>query len=388
MTRIPDITLTTEYVAKARGKYYFVASKMNAVCSIDIQTQKMEIVGRIPEAELFSERLCIKIIFWNGELIFVPFNGEKVWFFNFTDNKWHSLSLENADIQRKFRQAFIYEDKLFMIGCHYPAIVYIDLKTKIIQYIDSPFKTVQNIYDKSDVFGYFRHDCVIKGHLLYFASFITNKVLIFNLNDYSWKYVTVGRAEDGYSGIVWDGRSFWLSPCRELSVVKWDGEMLCEEYPLPYQENNKNLLFIGVVFQDGDIVFPAQDAEYTIVFHNANIKDYELKEEHYLFYTLCDSGEIVCGKANGEVTILLKNGEKNDVQCSISAGELFKRLNITRDEYEHFLQTQFSGIGREKRNLGLNDLFAYIDAMNQVKNPEALPVRFINHGETIWRNII
>ena len=222
MINTPNIIFTTEYVAKIGGKYYFVASEMNAVCSIDVQTERVEIIGSIPEEAVFSERVCAKIVVWNGELIFVPMNGKKIWFYRLEGKIWHSLYIKNEKLQRKVRQAFIYKDKLFMVGCHYPAIICVDLITEDVKYIEAPFKVVQDIYIKRDLYGYFRHDCVLKENLLYFASFITNKVLLFNLEDFHWEYVTVGKSENGYSGIAWDGKFevifllFWCFGRRSL----------------------------------------------------------------------------------------------------------------------------------------------------------------------------
>lgn len=391
MINTPNIIFTTEYVAKIGGKYYFVASEMNAVCSIDVQTERVEIIGSIPEEAVFSERVCAKIVVWNGELIFVPMNGKKIWFYRLEGKIWHSLYIKNEKLQRKVRQAFIYKDKLFMVGCHYPAIICVDLIAEDVKYIEAPFKVVQDIYIKRDLYGYFRHDCVLKENLLYFASFITNKVLLFNLEDFHWEYVTVGKSENGYSGIAWDGKFFWLAPNDKTYIVKWDGNKLYREYPLPFHGMNKKILFLGVVFWNEDIIFPAFRTEYTLVFHHADVEKCELRKEQYLFYVVCDDNEIICGDENGNISIVTNKGKRYCVRCSIPENVLLKKLNILDEEYKQYLLNKFSGIVRENGSFGLGTLLSYIDTGDQKEN-EGIIMKNVstdyNNGKRIWERLI
>jgi hypothetical protein len=380
-----NITFTTEYAAKAGEKYYFVASEMNVVCSIDIKENKMEIVGCIPDEGIFTERVSIKIVVWNEELIFIPMNGKKIWFFHIAEKKWRSVSIKNEDIQRKVRQAFIYRERLFMIGCHYPAVVSIDLRTKEIEYIDAPYKAVKNYYKKASGVGYFRHDCVIKEHLLYIASFITNKVLIFNLDNFEWKYITIGNSENGFSGIAWDGEFFWLSPNNEPFVIRWDGKKLYEKYSFSCQSKDEIVMFTGVVSCGKNIIFPAKDAKYTLMFRKTNGEEWVQIEKRYSFYNICNN-EVIYGTTDGKIGIIRPNNESFIIQCSCKISELLEKMNITIREYKDFFCDKFLNIVHENGNLNLNELLCYLNIMQL--NKVDLYKNVTNNKRIIWNRLI
>lgn len=385
MVNDSNLLFTAEYAVKAGEKYYFVACEMNVICSIDFQAGSMEIIGSIPEEDVFLERVCIKIVAWNEELIFVPMNGRKVWFFHVKDRTWKPLEIRNDNIQRKIRQAFVYKNKLYMVGCHYPAIICVDLKTEHIQYVDAPFKEVRDVYQKRDMHGYFRHDCVLKGHLLYFASFITNKVLVFDLENFHWEYVTVGETNNGYSGIAWDGNYFWLAPNDKKCIVRWDGGKLYWEYPLPFHGMNKKIMFLGVVFWNGDIIFPAFRTDCTLILHHADVERYEIKKEQYLFYTICDERNIICGDKHGNIISYTDKGEKYCVKCRVSENELLKKLNITEGELKRYLQVKFSDIAYEDSCFGLHTLLSYLDKNRSEKGSESYCGK---NSKEIWQKLI
>ena len=385
MLNNPNIVFTTESAVRVGEKCFFVAFEMNVVCSIDMQTGKVEVIGSIPEEDIFSKRVCIKIVSWNEELIFVPMNGKKVWFYHIRKKTWTSLHIKNDNIRRKIRQAFIYKDKLFMVGCHYPAIICVDLNSKLIQYIESPFKELSSFYKEEQ--GYFREDYVLRGDLLYFASFLTNKVLIFNLQDFKWKYITVGKAENGYSGIAWDGNFFWLSPIDQPFIVKWDGSKRCWEYPLPYRELNKKLLFLGVLFWNGDVIFPAREANYTLILRHADIEKCELKEEQYLFFVISSSNEIICGDKKGNIVILAKREKKFCFKFNVPLDELLEKLKIKK-EYKKFLQTKFSDIVFEDRSFRLEELLSYVNILHQTESEEFIIKKPpLNCGKNIMKRL-
>ena len=72
-----------------------------------------------------------------------------------------------------------------------------------------------------------------------------NHVGRFNLDDYSWEWYSIGKEVYRYSGIAWDGKSFWLAPRYIGNIVKWNPDN--DEYEEIVTDNRN---FLGVILTE------------------------------------------------------------------------------------------------------------------------------------------
>jgi len=121
--------LISEDIACVKDKLYLFANNINLLYSIDVNTRMYEFIGQIPERSIFEKRLVSKIVHWNDELFLIPLVSGDIWIYSFGNKCWRKIKVkqyENNWANSYFRNAFIDEDRLFILGGYYPAVLIID----------------------------------------------------------------------------------------------------------------------------------------------------------------------------------------------------------------------------------------------------------------------
>lgn len=314
--------LRAESCTKIENKYYFMAVDVNAFYSIDIKTKKIIYEGEIPNENTNIYRAA-KIMGYNRNLVFIPLNSKYVSIYNIDKKNWKQIKVQDMGKydNDKFFSAYIYENKLFLIGACYPAIMIIDMSNYNVKYEKRMFD--ERIYDKEK-----SHDCIIRSDIvcvknkLYMASCVSNHIGVFNLDDYSWKWISVGKDKNRYSGIAWDGEYFWLSPRYFGSVIKWN----------PYNNECKKTdikgkNFLGVIYDGTNLVFPGAHNNKTVIINNKN-NNIKIMEEDYIFYL--NDGEDNCAMTSkGEFVIYNTNNmlhQSLKFNVNINSHEILQKI--------------------------------------------------------------
>ncbi len=275
---------------------FFVDSRYNIIYKMDIEREVISIVGSIPEESLLSNRLVGSIVYVNGCLFFAPMNAKKLWKMKLSSNEWKGYEIRNIETYPfdSFFQSIVFKNKLYLIGCEYPAIVVLDLLTDEMEYVEAPYEHLQEP-KKNNNDCYFRCDNVLVDNCLYLATCVSNEILKFNLDTYEFSFIRIGDDSNRFVGIAFDGNWFCLAPRKTGSIVFWNGENMVNAIDLPDQyNNNSRMIFGGICYQSDSFCLPAVFEDNSIVLRKEG-EEYcpQLYSEKYLFYRWIDSDTMV-----------------------------------------------------------------------------------------------
>ena len=270
--------LRAESCARIDSKYYFMAVDINVFYSVNIDTHELLYEGNIPNEDVDMYRGA-KIIGYHRDLVFIPLNSKYVSIYNVDIKEWKQIEVQNLETfeNDKFFSAYIYKDKLFLIGASYPAIMILNLKDYSVLYEKKMLgERIKDCKEKLDCI--IRSDIACVGNQLYIASCVSNHVGRFNLDDYSWEWYSIGKEVYRYSGIAWDGKSFWLAPRYIGNIVKWNPDN--DEYEEIVTDNRN---FLGVIYDGKQLIFPGAGNNETVIIEKENNSIKKI-EKSYLFY--------------------------------------------------------------------------------------------------------
>lgn len=283
---------------------YMIERNYNVIYHLNIYNGDLSIIGSIPGESIFASRLGSKIIHHNGDLYFSPMNAKKIWRFNIKSRQWKSYErkdISNWTTQTDMFQAIAYKNKIFFIGCLYPAIIVLDTISDKMEYIEEPYK-ILNLKAKEVGDACFRTDYVQIDNNIYMASCVTNEVFKFNMDTYEFDFISIGDEQFKYSGIAYDGKNFFLSPRKNTPIVIWDGHKGIKILELPqiFKERN-GMIFGGVCCDEDKLIFPACFWDKSIVIENKT--DIIIEDASYYFYKKIDDKTVVNLRKNNELTI-------------------------------------------------------------------------------------
>ena len=311
---------------------YMIDRNYNVIYNLNIKTGELIIVDSIPGENLLAYRLGAKIIHHNDDLYFSPMNAKNIWKLNLKSKQWKSYErkeISNWTTQTDMFQAIVYKNKIFFIGCLYPAIIVLDTLTDKMVYIEEPYKFL-NVKAKEAGDACFRTDYVQIDSYIYLASCVSNEVFKFDMNTCKFKFIPVGDDDFKYSGIAYDGNSFFLSPRKNTPIVIWDGNVGVKniELPLEFKERNK-MIFGGVCYDEGKLIFPACFWDKSIVIDNKT--EIRIENVSYYFYKKIDERTIVSLSKTNEIMIRY-DGKEYKYTLEIDEKELYAFLNsATKD---------------------------------------------------------
>lgn len=349
-------TIYSECFVEANNGLYFMGKNLNVVYFFDLGTKKYHIVGFIPEESIYKERLCSKIILNENKLFFIPSNAKKLWIYDLQDDGWKPVNVVSKDeeeISLKFMQGFVYNNKLFMIGCYYPAIVVLDLLNGHIEKIRAPYDNV-NSYLENRKDCYFRTDYVIKGTKLYIASCISNILYVIDLDSYEMEKIEIGDKNNRYSGIVYlDNNTFLLMPRKKSPIVLWNEKNEIHQYDISIPEEYENqFMFIGGFMHGNSIILIGLPHSPNIVLNTKNLKCQNLTLDDYSYINILSDGRVIKGYRNGKLII----GEKREDYFKISNEQLLdyhiKKGNGVLDYFDNVIQ--------ECNYVGLEEFIKYL----------------------------
>lgn len=372
-----NITLKAQCAVRVNEIMFFFTCDANILFSYNLENEKIEILGSIPESDLLNDFMCTSIHHWNGKLYLVPLKMNALWIYHIEDKKWESLDfLEEKyrnDGMLKFWQATLYQHKLYMFGCQIPQIVKIDLKTLKKTIID-----LQDYANRStDKLLFNRGLCKVDNYA-YVPGMFSNEILKINLDDDTYEWIAIGKEENRYADLDWDGEKFWLGPNGTPTYVCWSekGEVL--EYSIPQEFLNGQQCVLNVVAY-----------EDVVLLGGSRVKSLEINRNHpainkivSIKYGLCmkDDKYIILIDEYGNVTLKSRCGNTEQIfECKVEKRRLYDEY-ISDNNMLYSIYDQ--RVLREGNIISLKDYQDSVAIKGQIES-----VNNNSTGESIYRII-
>lgn len=259
-------TLTFEYLYEDGDDFWFTASNFNALFRMDKQTWKPHYISSFQRETASGQRLYGPIIAYDGKLYFTPCLAREIAEYDTERNTIRKISLPDIAGRKrtrdmtglKFGSVFQYKTWLFFVGCHYPAIVRIDMLTGELDCFSDWLEPLGKLASEHETV-YFKSACVT-GSLIVAAAMNANAVVVFDMDTCISKVYEVGSKKCRYSGICFDGNDYWMSPRLDGPVVRWNPDTTYTEYnDLPDGFEYGTLSFWTIRYSAGYVwLFPNQ----------------------------------------------------------------------------------------------------------------------------------
>lgn len=302
---------------------YFVDYNVTALFSMNIYTGEVKYIDSIPDEMVIQVHLIAKILNYKNKLILIPARAVHycIWFYDLEKGTWGNQIFEQKGIKAPYEQfayATIYRNELFIVGCYYPALICINLDNN---------KAVYFEMFKNDLEIHALGGCECVDNLLYIPSPTSNEVAIFDMQLRKWVWVSIGEKNNSFSGIIKNGDVFWLSPFKNTSLIRWDGNREVKEYDLPTElQNLGGCIFNGITSHKDNILVYGLKGKPSLLFPCDDYSKVKIIKHSYLMCKDVDKNTFILCDYKGNVQVISETGRRKYIKY-ISNGRLGQILN-------------------------------------------------------------
>lgn len=314
---------------------WFIAYDFNSLFSMNLLTGETKLVGLFPDEDYGIGRLYESMEIVNGKIFFAPFNAKSIAVYDVEKCEFSKIILEEEQIgcslsKPLFGGMEVYGRFIFMLPIFSRAIVRIDTDSGELVYITAWLQDVMDlIFNEKD--AYFRRQAFLSGDRVMVPFCNANAVLEFNCETMEYRIHELGTDKRGYSGIVFDGKNFWLSPRETGELVQWNDQGNTVEI-VGLRQNKEEYhpyAYIGLFYWDKGIT----------ILPNV-IKKYQAETETADTHITIPQGKYTFAKQNGEMLsfyredtgilaiVNMETGEKLDVKIIVDAADINMKLLI------------------------------------------------------------
>ncbi len=298
-----NIKLCAEDAVIVGDNIYFVSGESTILFVVSIKDKSISVIGVVPEDFIFIKQAFRRILYWNNELIFIPYNARYVHFYNINLKTWRkSKCLSEKYNESMYIEALVHNDKLIIVGADEPNILEMDLD-------DLSYKIVNTCFEKYKVAGELicRGGYSVVNNTLYLAIATKNVVVEINLEDWSDKEYNIGDEICGFSGITRVDDYYWISPRKKGNIIKWDGKSGLEIIKLPFELDEGVCYFGGLCADDCYIYIYGLLGKYTVKINRKN-GSLDYYEKQYVFLKASSDNKIIGQVLNGTIEVLEQEG--------------------------------------------------------------------------------
>lgn len=207
-------------------KDFLVASnKWNGLYRISLNKKNIEFLCEFPGEEKNQENLYMRTVLYQGKIVFAPSSAKQVAIYDISKNKFKMLTIKRNEIKDKFYDIIIYKECVFLIGHRYPAILKINMVDYSIHYINNWVDDLKNTSEKNFPGFVFAEKLI--DNKLWIPQFISNLIMIFDLETNSYQIIKIKNAEGNISGIVKGDENVYL--CINGTIYKLDSNNICHK---------------------------------------------------------------------------------------------------------------------------------------------------------------
>lgn len=207
------------------GELWFVHCHYNALCKLDINTGKTEILNRVPKELPYGERLYHDVLKIDSKLYFTPNRAKELIEYDLRKNHFKKIPFKNADpnMTSQFTRMVRYKYDLYLLPTNYPALVRYNVKDGTFKYYSNIIREIKEYADiENKSSAAFMSAIYVEEDLLLMASAQANVVIEFNMNTEKLQIYKVGQEGNSYYNMEYDGNDYWLVPHESKAIVRWN----------------------------------------------------------------------------------------------------------------------------------------------------------------------
>ena len=206
------------------GKAWTFAIKLNALCNLDMETGKLNVVASIPGYEKQCRWLVNSLYRYHEKLILSPNCIDAIVEYDIETGKFAFIKLPNALPSANLGVIISYGEDFFILPGKYPALIQYDSKQK--NYIFHR-QVMEDVIKQSGEIEYEdNRNCLgggfAKGCRWYQTLTKTNAVLIWNMDSCTYEIVHVGESENTYGAIADVKNGFLLRMYEGTELLFWN----------------------------------------------------------------------------------------------------------------------------------------------------------------------
>ena len=321
-------TIEISAIEHYKNKYICFAKNINMLFELDIDGET-RVLCMLPEDR--KNRLVEKILVSGDRVFMIPLHGKCVYEFDLKQESLNIIELQQGETVKyfKFFNGFIFGECLYLIGSYYPSIVKININDRNINEIPIYESKLELQKKINDCFA--RKSIVVRDHKIYIPSALDNEVAIYDTDTdtYSWK--KIGNDTNRFSGIAWDGESFWFSPRNCSTIVRWIPNVLIDEIDIsPWYKDDKN--FAGILCRDNKIYLYSLNSEYSVVYDVESKKAEKIFTGAECFFENLD-GTIFNQFRDGKLFIY---GDEENKIININPDGIYETISNRDDKWSYY----------------------------------------------------
>jgi len=232
--------------------------EFNGLFSVSLNDNRLIYRGAIPEERTFDGRLYSSLSLLEDSIFLIPCSAKNISRYDLITNQFGLTPVEGAG-KSKFFNSCEYAGDIYAIPYYYTALVKFNAETGE---IDENRDIIIELERQGVCAGYFdKGGATVDGDVVMLASRSGNTVLKYNMQTSNFKLYNVGKTENKYTGIVFDGKDYWLFADKG-GIVRWNEKdssvKNIDELPDGFA-TGKTASFRCCVVYEGDVfVFPWQ----------------------------------------------------------------------------------------------------------------------------------
>lgn len=269
---------------------------VNLVFSVSIDSGEITVIGSIPEEPFIKQQLIADIVYWKGNIIFVPMTASKLWIYSINQKEWEGIPFENTDVEDKdfkFSGSVLEKNTLFLLGYEYFGIARVELENHFrIEYLAAK-KWNQN--HKTFCWG---KNTKREGRELWFPS-CENVLVKLSMDTMEYDYLKLGDKRERYVGICDFGTDTIIAPLTNKDPVivmnQWKENRRIE---LPKDIANADLIAFEGCYLYGDKVIIYGINGYSLVVEKKQdeYNIHMIRKSMFCSNATCDGDRIISGE--------------------------------------------------------------------------------------------
>ena len=319
---------------------YYLPRKLgleHVLCRVNIDTGKTEQLCKMPGKPSYTEQpswgdAYIDFFLFEDKIILPPYHTDDIYIYDRKEKSALRYVLPEVYGCKEalFGRSVYYSQKLFLLPVNYPGILECDLEQMRFT-IHNDWVSEFN-YRASRVFSvagsYYNND-----NYVYMVALEEAKMLIFNLDDKTYRTISLGAFSHGFYSMVYDGEDFWFSGFKKDVIVRWN-EKIGKKEVYTYEtekEEHKNVGSVSLV-NTKDRILALHTVEHLIF--DINKATGKIKKRFVKKKESSSSGKLLYAKKSGYT--LVRQLKDEWIKCFDFDEFKVVLWNYQTDEYKEY----------------------------------------------------